>query len=324
MKLIPLSYELSKSTPSYGNKHKVTVKQIEKISKGNTSNSYEMKIYNHIGTHVDCPNHFYDNGKKIDQYNIDDFIFKSPQLIDVTLKENHMISKQTITKELNKETDIDKNKRNINSLLNKISKNNFDVIFKKIICNLKDDKDELFEFIIKNIFEKSIIQPFYCPCYVKLYLELINFNNIFKDMIINICSEYFDMIKYYKKMLNENIKDTNYDTFCLIIKNKNKKKGFSQFIGELYLNNIIELDAINKIISILINNINKIITENEFDIIENNILCLTVLLNTIHKDINKLDNIDKYLKTIEGFSKNKKIMKRLQFKLMDLLDNIKN
>ena len=221
-------------------------------------------------------------------------------------------------------TDIDKNKRNINSLLNKISKNNFDVIFKKIICNLKDEKDELFEFIIKNIFEKSIIQPFYCPCYVKLYLELINFNNIFKDMIINICSEYFDMIKYYKKMLNENIKDTNYDTFCLIIKNKNKKKGFSQFIGELYLNNIIELEAINKIISILINNINKIITENEFDIIENNILCLTVLLNTIHKDINKLDNIDKYLKTIEGFSKNKKIMKRLQFKLMDLLDNIKN
>ena len=106
MKLIPLSYELSKSTPSYGNKHKVTVKQIEKISKGDTSNSYEMKIYNHIGTHVDCPNHFYDNGKKIDQYNIDDFIFKSPQLIDVTLKENHMISKQTITKELNKETDI--------------------------------------------------------------------------------------------------------------------------------------------------------------------------------------------------------------------------
>ena len=102
-----------------------------------------------------------------------------------------------------------------------------------------------------------------------------------------------------------------------------KKKGFSQFIGELYLNNIIEIDAINKITSILIDNINKIIMDNEFDLIENNIICLTVLLNTVHKDINKLDNIKKHLKTIEGFTKNKNIIKRLQFMLMDLLDKIK-
>jgi len=220
--------------------------------------------------------------------------------------------------------DIDKNKRNINSLLNKLSKNNFDVIFEKITMNLKDDNNELFNFIIKNIFEKSIIQPFYCPCYVKLYLELINFNIIFKKMITKICTDYFDMIKYYKEKINENIKDTSYDTFCLIIKNKNKKKGFSQFIGELYLNNIIELNSINKIISILINNINKIITDKEFDIIENNIICLNELLNTIHKDINKLENIDNYLKNIENLSKNKNIIKRLRFMLMDLLDKIKN
>lgn len=219
--------------------------------------------------------------------------------------------------------DIDKNKRNINSLLNKLSNNNFDVIFEKIIETLKEENDELFKYIIKNIFDKSIIQPFYCPCYVKLYMELITFNTIFKNMITKICEDYFDMIKYYKQMLKETIKDTNYDTFCLIIKNKNKKKGFSQFIGELYLNNIIEIDAINKITSILIDNINKIIMDNEFDLIENNIICLTVLLNTVHKDINKLDNIKKHLKTIEGFTKNKNIIKRLQFMLMDLLDKIK-
>jgi len=106
MKLIPLSYELSESTPSYGNKHKVIVKQIEKISKGDTSNSYQMKIYNHIGTHVDCPNHFYDNGRKIDDFQINAFIFKSPQLIDINLNEHNMISEKTLEKKLNPEADI--------------------------------------------------------------------------------------------------------------------------------------------------------------------------------------------------------------------------
>ena len=218
--------------------------------------------------------------------------------------------------------DTDKIKRNINSLLNKISKNNFNIIFKQIITNLKDGDDELFNYVIQNIFEKSIIQPFYCPFYVKLYLELIKFNTIFKKMITDICNNYFDMIKYYKQKLKENIEDTSYDTFCLIIKNKNKKKGFSQFIGELYLKGIIDLDSISKIISILINNIKTILIDNELDIIENNIICLSELLNTIQSSISKIENIKEHLETIKTFSKNKNIIKRLQFILMDLLDNV--
>ena len=220
--------------------------------------------------------------------------------------------------------DIDKIKRNINSLLNKISKNNFNIIFKEIITNLKNGDDELFNYIIQSIFEKSIIQPFYCPFYVKLYLELIKFNDIFKKMITDICNDYFDMIKYYKQKLRENIEDTSYDAFCLIIKNKNKKKGFSQFIGELYLKGIINLDAINKITYILINNIKTILIDNELDIIENNIICLSELLNTVQSSINKIENIGEHLKTIKKFSKNKNIIKRLQFMLMDLLDNLKS
>ena len=102
-------------------------------------------------------------------------------------------------------------------------------------------------------------------------------------MITDICNDYFDMIKYYKQKLRENIEDTSYDAFCLIIKNKNKKKGFSQFIGELYLKGIIDLDAINKITSILVNNIKTILIDNELDLYFSFYLGPILLRNYRHK-----------------------------------------
>jgi len=106
MHIINLSYPLSETTPSYGDKHKISIKALEQISRGNTSNSYEVKFYNHIGTHIDCPNHFFDNGKKINEYKINDFVFNSPQIVDVDIIELNEISYKTITQKLSVDSDI--------------------------------------------------------------------------------------------------------------------------------------------------------------------------------------------------------------------------
>tara|TARA_Y100000590_G_C15660024_1_gene992223 strand:+ start:297 stop:1241 length:945 start_codon:yes stop_codon:yes gene_type:complete len=220
-------------------------------------------------------------------------------------------------------TQTDKIKKNINGLLNKLSKNNLDTISHQVIEKISELDEEIITYIVECILEKAIVQPIYCPYYVKIYLDLIKYNIIFKDTIKQICNHYFTMITYYKEKLKENIQDDNYDNYCMILKNKSKKKGFSQLIGELYMNNIIDIDAIHRITTILLCNIKTLLDNNkndEKDLIENNILCLIELLKTIQSKTVELENIDSYLEDIKFFSKNDKIIKRLKFKMMDLID----
>jgi archaellum component FlaC len=69
--------------------------------------------------------------------------------------------------------------------------------------------------------------------------------------------------------------------------------------------------------------VKQILEGDEVELLENNILCLSQLLETVRKDIRNIDSINDYLKDIDQFSKNSKLMKRLQFKLMDLLNLFK-
>ena len=106
MKFIQLSYNLNKNTPSYGGRHKVSIEPFEQIKNGSTANSYMVNFYNHIGTHIDAPNHFFESGKKIIDYNINELFFKKPQIIDVSLLEKNEISLETIVGECDIESDI--------------------------------------------------------------------------------------------------------------------------------------------------------------------------------------------------------------------------
>ena len=65
-----------------------------------------VNFYNHIGTHLDCPNHFFDSGKKIIDYNINELFFVRPQIIDVSLLKKNEISLETIVDECDMEADI--------------------------------------------------------------------------------------------------------------------------------------------------------------------------------------------------------------------------
>ena len=93
--------------------------------------------------------------------------------------------------------DLEKKSREINSLLNKVSKNNLNIIIEKLLNELTDFSDEgILNLTINNIFEKSIIQPNYCPYYVKICIKLIERDNKCKDLIKHKCDDYFEMIKH--------------------------------------------------------------------------------------------------------------------------------
>ena len=106
MNIINLSYPLSENTPSYGSKHKFIISPEKSILNNDSSNSYMLSFLNHIGTHIDAPNHFYKNGKKITDYDPEDFIFRKPQIINIDLTKSNEISHATLVDKINIDSDI--------------------------------------------------------------------------------------------------------------------------------------------------------------------------------------------------------------------------
>ena len=121
-----------------------------------------------------------------------------------------------------------------------------------------------------------------------------------------------------------NIKDNNglsYDEFCENNKLKLFKKGYSQFLGELYINNIIEYSIIIETLNLLISNLKIIINTDIKDYIEDSILCIDKLCSTVANKMNIYDR-KKIRNELNSIHKNPNISKRLQFKIMDLKESM--
>lgn len=67
------------------------------IMKGDSCNTSILKFHNHSGTHVDTPKHFWNEGRSIADYNIDDLIFSSPLVIDCPKSPKEMINIKDLT-----------------------------------------------------------------------------------------------------------------------------------------------------------------------------------------------------------------------------------
>jgi kynurenine formamidase len=71
-----LSYYLEEDTPCYGGAQgTITFKKSRSISQGDTSNNLHLTFPNHVGTHIDFPYHFNDEGKKLEDYKPDFWLF---------------------------------------------------------------------------------------------------------------------------------------------------------------------------------------------------------------------------------------------------------
>ena len=92
-KTILLSHIIDSKTPSYGNRDKVEIISNSSISKGETANTSEWNFSNnHIGTHIDSPHHFCQNGNRTFEIDPGDYFYKNIELIDIKCDEAKLIS----------------------------------------------------------------------------------------------------------------------------------------------------------------------------------------------------------------------------------------
>jgi len=105
-KTIYLSHTLSEETVGYGGKREFRATQTLSISKGNSCNQSEWQFSNHIGTHIDAPFHFSNQGLTLDQYPADFWIFNSPQLCVLDVAASEIIGVGSWCEEITPQTDL--------------------------------------------------------------------------------------------------------------------------------------------------------------------------------------------------------------------------
>ena len=233
--------------------------------------------------------------------------------------------KTVIKKEIN--SDIDKYKYEINSLLNKLSPKNFDNISTKILKyyekSLEDEElNNLLISFIDSIFSKAVMQPIYCPYYVKLLNILEN-----KFKILNLihikCINFRDIFTISKNNKENMTEQEAYDKFCEDNLEKVFKTGYAQFIGELYNNKMIKLDIIKSNIDFFMLSLNDTNTTDNYIIFENILICISQLIKTTSQQLKVInyDYNDLY-KNVNNIYNNFKGSNRLKYKLLDLCEYI--
>jgi kynurenine formamidase len=86
-KLIYLSYIVDNNTPTYGNRSVFDIDKKSSIAKGDVANDSFINTTVHIGTHIDMPYHFFDDGQTIEDFDVDYFRFNNVLYIDLVPKE---------------------------------------------------------------------------------------------------------------------------------------------------------------------------------------------------------------------------------------------
>lgn len=99
-KLVYLSYILDENTPTYGNRNKFIQQKKSNITNGDVANDTSIETTVHIGTHIDMPYHFFENGQTIEEFDIN--FFNSTNVLFVNIKPSNIIIKDELIKILEK------------------------------------------------------------------------------------------------------------------------------------------------------------------------------------------------------------------------------
>ena len=88
MPSIFLSFSLTEDTPAYGGETGViSFKRMRSIDNGDISNNLLISFPNHIGTHIDFPYHFSNEGKSGDAYKSEFWLFNKVGFLACSIEE---------------------------------------------------------------------------------------------------------------------------------------------------------------------------------------------------------------------------------------------
>ena len=213
----------------------------------------------------------------------------------------------------------------INTMLNKMSPKNFDTITGSIVDILsKNSKNKVFfEFTIDSIFMKAVTQSIYCKHYTEFIKILFERDFNVEDIVMEKCDKFKHILKEEEdatRSYSKQVTQENYSKFCKDLKDKNYKRGYSQFIGELYNKKLVSRDIVAENIEICIGNVKRFL---ELDpkgaAVEDNIICLISIMTSLEDPI----ILEDYRVRLLELQKSPGLPKRLMFMFLDLLKDKK-
>jgi len=104
-----LSYTLSENLTAYKNGKRINIVVERNIADGDSCNQTSLELRSHLGTHIDFPYHFDENGKKGDEFRANEFVFNSIYVIflDISLKDTSLIEEDHFNNhDFKQETDL--------------------------------------------------------------------------------------------------------------------------------------------------------------------------------------------------------------------------
>ena len=219
----------------------------------------------------------------------------------------------------------------IRSYLNKMTDKNYldnkNKIVEIIEVIIKDNNNlEEISSVGTTIFDIASTNRFYSKIYADLYSDLINKYDVMREVFeesFNKYMELFDTIEYVDSIVD-------YDKFCKINKENEKRKALSAFFVNLMINNIITKDKIIQLLKNLLIQIQQFIGEenkkNEVDEITENVAILFKRELFLESDyINeKIDNLN-IIEVIEKLASSKSksylsLTNKAIFKFMDMIE----
>ena len=191
--------------------------------------------------------------------------------------------------------------KNINSLINKLTDSNYEVLKQEILKQIS--VDYLIPYIIEKLIENSIVHHIYIPLYVGILKEVKSDKKT--TILLRLCN------KYHTKFFHENISSgdkSNYAILCNENKNIDNIIGFSLLISHLEKEDIID-NYVEKVLDPFVTNLSSM---NDVELYK--MLISFYNISDIHYTIipKKYTNILNEIKTTTKSSK-------IKFKIMDIL-----
>lgn len=103
--IVGLSHELTTDGPGYGGKSDFSRTRTKNICGGDACNQESWTLSNHVGTHVDCPLHFSDEGKTLTTYSAAEWVFQDPYVLEHPAKNDELIEPNAAWESITKTAD---------------------------------------------------------------------------------------------------------------------------------------------------------------------------------------------------------------------------
>ncbi len=95
-RFVRISHDMTEDAPGWPGTAKLVSRQFTSIGKGDVSNTCDLLLFNHYGTHLDAPNHYNPDGLTLDRVPPDRFIYEHPVVIDVSKGDRELVTRHDL------------------------------------------------------------------------------------------------------------------------------------------------------------------------------------------------------------------------------------